>query len=115
MGVLAGVLNRANWKERDIIAQTNLSAGGLGASWFPTLAPSWRLTRGCLAPCFALRRNQGLLKLKVTTLYIYIYIYIYTHTHIYIPLFVTPCQSTSSSRDSVDKIKNHKVGSVSYL
>ena len=77
MGVLAGILNRANWKEGDIVAQTNLSAGGPGASWFPTLAPSWRLMRGCLAPCFALRRNQGLLKLKVTTLYIYIHIYIF--------------------------------------
>ena len=82
MGVLAGVLNRANWKEGDIVAQTNLSAGGPGTSWFPTLEPSWQLTRGCLAPCFALRRNQGLLKLKVTTFHIYIYIVLSSLLHV---------------------------------
>ena len=38
-----------------------------------------------------------------------LYIYIYS------PLFIAPCHSTSSSGDFVDKIKHHKVGSISYL
>lgn len=57
--------------------------------------------KGCLAPCFALRRNQGLLEMKSDHF-----------TYIYSPLFIAPCHSASSSGDFVDKIKSHKVGSI---